>query len=192
MVGVSRLIGGSFLGVVVVLILTLVGCGDDATPSQDLERRPAATEQSSGVRVEAEVVQLSERDCEVIHFVLSTEKISNGGKPLFLTPTAREQWNQQGDWVSMPAPLKPWLAKLPVEFRAAADAKLDKGYVRDKATGARGMMVWVVIKEWASPDEVTLDFGLWGGPLDASGKTITCLKKDGQWQIKEETNIWLS
>jgi len=192
MVGVSRLDGGSFLGSVVVLICALVGCGNDATTSQVLERRPAAIEPSSGDRVEAKVVQLSERDCEVIHFVLSTETISNGGKPLYLTPTAREQWNQQGDWVSMPAQLKPWLAKLSVDFRAAADAKLDKGYVRDKATDDRGTMVWIVIKEWVSPDEVTLDFGLWGGPLDASGKTITCLKKDGQWQIKEEANVWLS
>ena len=55
------------------------------------------------IKVVPEPVQLSERDCEAIFFVLSTETISNGGQPLYLTPTGREQWNQQGDWVSMPA-----------------------------------------------------------------------------------------
>lgn len=178
--------------VFLIVACALVGCEDDLmtpqapvpeTSSVDLERR---------VRVVPEPVQLSERDCEVIYFVLSTETIANGGQPLYLTPTGREQWNQQGDWVSMPALLVPWLARLAVEFRPATDAKFDNGYVRDKESGARGTMVWIVVKEWSSAEQVTLEFGLWGGPLDASGKTITCLKKNGQWEVKEITNVWLS
>lgn len=196
MVGMSRLVGFVFSSVVCALICALIcaltGCGVEATNPQDLAQDSNPVGDDLVVRATPEPVQLSERDCEVIHFVLSTETVSNGGKPLYLTPTNREQWNREGDWVSMPSQLEPWLAQLAVKYRSAADAKLDKGYVRDKATNARGTMVWIIIREWTAVDEVTLDFGLWGGPLDASGKTITCLKKDGQWQVKEITDVWLS
>ena len=192
MVEMSRLVGFVFSGVLCGLICVLAGCGVEATTSQDLAQDSNLDGGDLVVRATPKPVQLSERDCEVIHFVLSTETVPNGGKPLYLTPTNRDQWNREGDWVSMPSQLEPWLAQLAVKYRSAADAKLDKGYVRDKATNARGTMVWIIIREWTAADEVTLDFGLWGGPLDASGKTIICLKKDGQWQVKEITDVWLS
>ncbi|MCP4094715.1 MAG: hypothetical protein GY748_00595 [Planctomycetaceae bacterium] len=192
MVGMSRLVGFVFSSVVFGLICVLAGCGVEPTTSQDLAQDSNPVGDDLVVRAPPKPVQLSERDCEVIHFVLSTETVPNGGKPLYLTPTNRDQWNREGDWASMPSQLEPWLAQLAVKYRSAADAKLDKGYVRDKATNARGTMVWIIIREWTAANEVTLDFGLWGGPLDASGKTITCLKKDGQWQVKEITDVWLS
>mgnify|MGYP001165635838 FL=1 len=178
--------------VFLIVACVLVGCGDDLMTPQESGSEVSTVNTEPTIKVVPEPVQLSERDCEAIFFVLSTETISNGGQPLYLTPTGREQWNQQGDWVSMPALLSPWLARLAVEFNPAADAKLDQGYVRDKESGARGTMVWIVVKEWSSAEEVTLDFGLWGGPLDASGKTITCFKKNGRWEVKEITNVWLS
>lgn len=188
MVKISTLTSFVFL----IVACALVGCEDDLMKPQVRVPEASSVDLEPGVSVAPKPVQLSERDCEVICFVLSTETIANGGQPLFLTPTGREHWNQQGDWVSMPAPLVPRLARLAVEFKPATDAILDNGYVRDKESGARGTMVWIVVKEWSSAEEVTLDFGLWSGPLDASGKTITCSKINGQWEVNEITNVWLS
>ncbi len=188
MIGILRLVSLVVLGLGSVFI----GCKDDSSPSQALPENLSSVEPTLSPRIVPKPVQLSERDCEVMHFVLATEAISDGGKQLYLTPTVREQWNQQGDWVSMPTEFGPWLDQLAVEFRPAIGAKLDKGYVRDIETNTRGTMVWIAVVEWLSSEEVTLEFGLWGGPLEASGKTITCLKKNGEWQVQEVTNVWLS
>lgn len=188
MIRMSRLVSLVFLG----LVLVFTGCKDDSGISKVSKESGGFAAAAPNERLVPEPVQFSERDCEVIHFVLSAETIPDGGSPLYLTPTVREQWNQQGDWVPMPTQFEPWLGRLAAKFRPADGAKLDKGYVRDKETDAMGTMVWISVKEWISDKEVTLEFGHWGGPLDASGKTITCSKTNGKWQIKDITNVWLS
>jgi hypothetical protein len=188
MIGMSKLVSFGFLGLGCIAL----GCKDDLNSHQAGEEGHRSSIVVPSIRVIPKPVQLSERDCEVIHFILVAENFFSGDKLLYLTPTVREQWNQQGDWVSMPARFAPWLDQLTVKFRPAAGAKLENGYVRDTKSNARGMMVWVAVKEWLSSEEVTVEFGRWGGPLDASGKTITCVKKNGNWLVKEITNVWLS
>ena len=184
----AKLVSFGFLG----LGCFVLGCKDDLSSKQVGEEGQRSSIVVPSLRVIPKPVQLSERDLEVIHFILAAETFSSGDKPLYLTPTVREHWNQQGDWVSMPAQFAPWLDQLAVDFKPAVGAKLENGYVRDAETNVRGMMVWVAVKEWLSPEEVTLEFGRWGGPLDASGKTITCFKKNGTWLVKEIKNVWLS
>ena len=73
-----------------------------------------------------------------------------------------------------------WL-KLAVEFNPAADAKLDQGLCsRQSSRVLRGTMVWIVVKEWSSAEEVTLDFGLVGRSLwTLRVKRLPVLKKMG-------------
>jgi hypothetical protein len=180
MIGMSKLVSLVFLG------LVFIGCKDNSGISEVSKESGSFAGAAPSEPIVPKPVQLSERDCELIHFVLSAETIPDGGSALYLTPTVREQWNQQGDWVPMPTQFEPWLGRLAAQFRPADGAKLDK------ETDAMGTMVWISVKEWISDKEVTLEFGHWGGPLDASGKTITCSKTNGKWQIKDITNVWLS
>ena len=63
------------------------------------------------------------------------------------------------------------------------------GY-RDKETGARGSVYWVNI-EWVSDNEVKLDIGRLGGPLDGGGHVET-LKRENRTWVHEYTGPFKS
>ncbi len=68
--------------VFLIVACVLVGCGDDLTTPQESGSEVSTVNTEPTIKVVPEPVQLSERDCEAIIFVLSTETISNGGQPL--------------------------------------------------------------------------------------------------------------
>jgi len=143
-----------------------------------------------------ETAMLSIKELEVIEYVVRMS-YGDGRYPTgnldFLTITPRPDDRSEWKWKDLPDDFYRRISDLPVRFRKASEAYIDRGqYVREKGTHAEGWMHWITIKKWLSEEEVEVETGLWSRQLYGGGKTYILEKKSGKWSIKKSVRLWVT
>jgi len=156
-------------------------------------RRDASSQSSTVTRERnVAVAHLSDRDAEVICFVLHSHDSHPGDRIYFVTVTPIAEWSIDGGWSRLPESFHESIVGLQTKYRPATKAYLCKGRVLEHGTDAKAWMRWVTIKEWTSPTEVVVEDGVWCCPLGGGASTVTYEKVDGRWRIKELGPSWRS
>ena len=134
----------------------------------------------TGTQVDTEV--LSERDQDIIRYVIETLYSPPKGKVFFLTVTPMKDWGATCQWADLPPDLRQSISHLPIKYRPASEATMTKaGLVVDSSTNEPGWMRWVTVDRWVSDTEVYVESGdyVQGGFGSSIGRYI---KVDGKWQ----------
>lgn len=139
---------------------------------------------------------LSAKELDVIEYAM---RFSYGdgryptGQLDFLTITPLPNPPNEWKWQNLPDEFHRRISDLPVRFRKASEAYLDRGQtVRHKGTHVDGYMHWVSIKRWLSDDEVEVEVGRWSRHLHGGGRTYILEKKSGNWSLKKRVRLWVT
>ena len=173
----------------VLLLCTFLGC------NAKNEVQPIANsdaENTASVSAAPATKKLSERDGQLIRFLLNDSDNDPGDRIYFLTTTPMNKWTNDGGWSSLPDSFHSSISNLQTKYRTADEAYLSGGHVLVRGSDETAWMKWVTIVEWKSDTVVTVEEGVWCCPLGGGASTVTYEKIDGEWQIKDIGSSWVS
>ena len=164
----------------------LSGCGDEPT------HFPVIDDPVVDVDGPIAEMEITDRELEVIRFVLNSDDDRHGDRIYFLTTSPMSNWAEAGNWKALPAGFHRSIVELQTKYKSANEAYLVDGHVREKSTAAPAWMKWITIKQWISPTEVEVESGVWTGPLGGGASTVVYEKVDGTWRLKSSAGGWVS
>ncbi len=141
---------------------------------------------------EPQFAVLSDRDAEIIEFVLRSNPDLGNDRTYFLTVTPMSDWGEHGAWLTLPDEFHARIGDIVPGYLPASKAYLSNHRVLQRVTQAKAWMKWVTVKRWISENEVEVEAGVWCCPLGGGGGSVIYEKEDGQWHIKEFTGSWVS
>lgn len=150
---------------------------------------PAAIDDSSQSHVSG---QDSDRDTDIIRYVLENDREPASDRIYFLTLTPKHEWGDSGDWQDVPAPMLDALPSVAGEYRLASGAMLKDNRVLEKASGQEAWMKWVFIKRWISDTQVEVEYGVWCCPSNGGASTVIYQRQGNRWAFKSLTQSWVS
>ena len=169
-----------------------IGC-DSASDNVPLAELDPPQDVTAIEETYSSLLTITERDAEIIHFVLSQYDEPIPDRIYFLTTTPMVAWGEDGQWKDLPTEFTQPLQALKVTYRPASEAYLSEGHVLEKGTNAKAWMKWVSIKKWISDTEVEVEDGVWCCPLGGGASTATYKKmRNGKWVIKTRGPGWVS
>jgi hypothetical protein len=143
---------------------------------------------------EVQVATLTDRDVEIIEYVLRETPDSPDERIYFLTVTPKGDWGERGSWQALPADFHARVADLSPHYLPASNAWLSRNCVLQRGTNAEAWMRWITVTRWISASEVEVDEGVWRCPLGGGGRTTVYEKRDGKWRMKSAGSLrfWAS
>jgi hypothetical protein len=138
------------------------------------------------------VASSRDKETEVIIAVLLQLPKRTRAENYYLTATPIKDWGKNGEWKDMLAVVYETLSFNQSYYYKASEAKLEKGAVKDKTTGAAGWIAWIVIKEWISDTEVRVVECGYRHPLASHANTAVYHKVEGKWELKNMESMVVS
>ncbi len=180
------------VAIFIVVAISFGGCrrsGDGSSKNEVPATQVSVTNSQSVVPIANEI---TDRDADIIRFVLQMNDPEDDDRIYFLTPTPMDAWGEHGDWKSFSASFHKTLSLLKCRYRPADEAYLHDDQVFDKQAKKQAWMRWVSVKRWISESEVEVESGFWCGPLGGGAATVIFEKFEGRWRIKSVGSMWQS